>query len=104
DQSRLTELRAQLQQARLDFESFQTNLYAIHPELKAQRGEAQPLKVEEAAALLPDAASALLEYVVTDDKTYLFAITKAAGKTDVTISVYRLPVKRDELDKQTEAF
>jgi CHAT domain-containing protein len=104
DQARLTELKAQLQKARLDFEAFQTNLYATHPELRAQRGEAQPLTLEEAAALLPGRSSALLEYVVTDDKTYLFAITKAAGKTDVDVSVYTLPIKRDDLDKQTDAF
>jgi CHAT domain-containing protein/lipopolysaccharide biosynthesis regulator YciM len=100
DQARLAELNAQLPKARLDFESFQT----AHPELRAQRGEVQPLRLEEAVALLPDAASALLEYVVTDDKTYLFAITKAAGKTEPEVGVYALPVKRDELDKQAEFF
>ncbi len=63
----MTELKAQLEKARLDFEAFQTNLYAAHPELRVQRGEAQPLTLEEAAALLPDAKSALLEYVVTDE-------------------------------------
>jgi CHAT domain-containing protein/Tfp pilus assembly protein PilF len=104
DQARLTELKAQLQKARLDFEAFQTNLYAVHPELRAQRGEAPPLKIEEAAALLPNAASALLEYVVTGDKTYLFAITKAAGKAETEVRVYTLPVKRDELASLTEAF
>ncbi len=104
DQARLTELKTQLQKARLDFEAFKTNLYAVHPELKTQRGEAPPLKLEEAAALLPDAASALLEYVVTDDKTYLFAITEATGQTAPDIRVYTLPVKRDELEKQTEVF
>ncbi|MBO0725446.1 MAG: tetratricopeptide repeat protein, partial [Blastocatellia bacterium] len=104
DQARLTELKAQLQKARLDFEAFQTNLYAAHPDLRTQRGEAQPLRLDEVAALLPDAASALLEYVVTDDKTYLFAITKAVGKAETDIRVYTLPVKRDELDKQTEVF
>jgi len=100
DQARLAELNAQLPKARLDFESFQT----AHPELRAQRGEVQPLRLEEAVALLPDAASALLEYVVTDDKTYLFAITKAAGKTEPEVGVYTLPVKREELDKQAEFF
>jgi CHAT domain-containing protein/tetratricopeptide (TPR) repeat protein len=104
DQARLTELKAQLQKARLDFEAFQTNLYGAHPELRSKRGEAQPLRLEEAASLLPDAASALLEYIVTDDKTYLFAITKAAGKTETDIRVYTLPVKRDELTRQTESF
>jgi CHAT domain-containing protein/uncharacterized protein HemY len=104
DQARLTELMAQLQKARLDFEAFQTNLYAAHPELRAQRGEAQPLSPEEAAALLPDAKSALLEYVVADDKTYLFVITKAAGKTEAEVRAYTSPIKRAELTSQIEAF
>ena len=104
DQARLTELSAQLQKARLDFEAFQTSLYAAHPELRAQRGETQPLRPEEAAALLPDAKSALLEYVVADDKTYLFAITKGAGKTEAVVRAYTAPIKRAELTSQIEAF
>ena len=104
DEARLTELNAQLQKARLDFEGFQTNLYATHPELRSQRGEAQPLRPEEAAALLPDAKSALLEYVMADDKTYLFAVTKAAGKAEAKVQAYPLPIKRAELTSQIEAF
>src|SRR4030095_1545941 len=83
-----------LHEARLALKPFQTNLYAAHPELRAQRGEVQPLRPEEAAALLPDAKSALLEYVVADDKTYLIAITKAAGKGDVEVRAYTAPIKR----------
>ena len=52
--------------------------------------------------MLPDASSALLEYVVTDETTYLFAITKPAEK--VEIQVYTLPIKRVELAKQIESF
>jgi CHAT domain-containing protein/Tfp pilus assembly protein PilF len=104
DQARLTELNAQLQKARLDFEAFQTNLYAAHSELRAQRGETPPLRPEEAAALLPDAKSALLEYVVADDKTHLFAITKAPGKTEAVVRAYTAPIKRAELASQIEAF
>jgi CHAT domain-containing protein len=93
-----------LQAARLDFEDFETRLYNSHPELKPQRGEAPVIKAEELAALLPDSRSALLEYVVTDDHTYLFAITKAAGKAGVEIRVYALPIKRADLTKQIESF
>src|SRR5262249_8290445 len=78
---RAAEVKSQLEKARLDYEAFQTSLYSTHPELKVQRGEAPIIKAEELAALLPDAASALLEYVVTNDKTYLFAVTKAKEKT-----------------------
>jgi CHAT domain-containing protein/tetratricopeptide (TPR) repeat protein len=104
DQDRLNQFEAQLQKARLDLENFQTNLYVAHPELRPQRGEAPIIKTEEIAALLPDAGSVLLEYVVTDDRTYLFAITKAAAKPEVAVRVYTLPIKRDELAKRTENF
>jgi CHAT domain-containing protein len=46
----------------------------------------------------------LLEYVVTDDVTYLFGITKAKGKTLAEVKVFALPVKRAELAKQIENF
>src|SRR5262249_54269589 len=104
DRNRLNQLDSELEKARLDFEIFQTNLYTAHPELKPQRGEAPVIKAEEIAALLPDARSALIEYVVTDDNTYLFAITKGTGKTEVEARVYTLPIKRTELEKQTENF
>ncbi len=96
--------QARLDKARLDYEAFQTALYAAHPALRAQRGEAQVIKADELAALLPDAASALLEYVVTDDQTFLFAITKAAGQTTAGIQIYKLPIKRGELGRHIEAF
>jgi CHAT domain-containing protein/tetratricopeptide (TPR) repeat protein len=104
DQDQLNQLEAQLQRARLDLEAFQANLYVAHPELKPKRGEAPVIKPEEIAALLPDARSALLEYVVTDDRTYLFVITNVQGKTEAEVRGYTLPIKRAELAKKTEKF
>jgi len=75
----LASLNARLQKARLEYEAFQTRLYAAHPELKALRGEAQPAKPEQAGALLTDTRTALLEYVETEDKTYLFVLTRGGG-------------------------
>ncbi len=97
-------VQARLDKARLDYEAFQIALHAAHPALQAQRGEAPIIKAEELAALLPDAASALLEYVVTDDQTFLFAITKATGRTAAGIQIYKLPIKRGELGRRIEAF
>jgi CHAT domain-containing protein len=104
DASRVNEVEAKLEKARLDYEAFQNSLYAAHPELKTQRGEAPIVNAQELAQLLPNASSALLEYVVTEDTTYLFAITKPAEKPAVEIQVYALPVKRDDLAKQIESF
>ena len=104
DASQISEVEAKLEKARLDYEAFQNSLYAAHPELKTKRGEAPIINAPELAGLLPNASSALLEYVVTDDKTFLFAITKPGDEADVEVQAYTLPVKREELAKQIESF
>jgi CHAT domain-containing protein/tetratricopeptide (TPR) repeat protein len=104
DPARVAELKAGVEKARLDFEALETNLYVAHPELKINRGEASIIKTEELSDLLRDPSSALLEYVVADDQTYLFTITKAAGRAEVETHVYTIPIKRTELAKQTESF
>ncbi len=40
DAVRISEFKSRLEKARLNYEAFQTSLYAAHPELKVQRGEA----------------------------------------------------------------
>jgi CHAT domain-containing protein/Tfp pilus assembly protein PilF len=101
---KIRDLRAQIEKARLNYETFQASLYAAHPEMKTHRGEAPSIDPGELAALLPDTTSALLEYVIVNDKTYLFAVTKTAGKAEAEIRVYPLPMDRDEIAKQTEMF
>ena len=104
DPQRVSEIKPRLEKARLDYEAFQTSLYAAHPELKAHRGGAPIIKAEELATLIHAPDSALLEYVVTDDATYLFAITKAADRRDADVQVFTLPIKRAELASQVEDF
>jgi CHAT domain-containing protein/predicted negative regulator of RcsB-dependent stress response len=104
DQTRVADLKAGVEKARLEYEALETSLYVAHPELKVHRGEASIINAEELNALLPEPTSALIEYVVADDQTYLFAITKAAGQTETVVQVYTIPIKRAELAKQTESF
>ncbi|HEY6403545.1 MAG TPA: CHAT domain-containing tetratricopeptide repeat protein, partial [Blastocatellia bacterium] len=108
DAERIGEIKTRLEKARLDYEAFQTTLYASHPELKVQRGGAPIIKAEELTSLLPNAATVMLEYVVTDDKTYLFAIAKAPlnapVNADAEIRAYTLPIKREELAEHIETF
>ena len=104
DPDRIRTIETQLEKARLNYEAFQNKLYAAHPELKAHRGEAPIVNVQELAELLPNASSVLLEYVVTSNNTYLFAITKPADKSAAQIQVYTLPITQAELAKQIESF
>jgi CHAT domain-containing protein len=104
DAERIGQIKTRLEKARLSHEDFQTSLYAAHPELKVQRGEASIINAEELAALLPDAAGALLEYVVTNEATYLFVVTKAQSQAEAEARVFTIPIKQAELVKQTEDF
>ncbi|HEU4714854.1 MAG TPA: CHAT domain-containing tetratricopeptide repeat protein [Pyrinomonadaceae bacterium] len=102
DANRIRDVEVQLEKARLSYEAFQNSLYAAHPELKTQRGEAPIINAQELAELLPDTSSVLLEYIVTKDETYLFAITQASGKAEVR--AFTLPIKRADLATQIEIF
>lgn len=116
DEALLKNLNLQLQKTRQEYEDFQFTLYAAHPELKTQRGQMQPLTLSDASALLPDAGSALLEFVVRDDNLLLFVITRKQGlqnpppqqtslqANQLELQVYPLQVKRKELQSLTRSF
>jgi CHAT domain-containing protein len=76
DPKKLADFDARLQKAIADYRAFETRLYAVNPQLRALRGESLPLKIDEAAGLLPSPQTALLEFVVTDSRVYLLAITR----------------------------
>src|SRR6185295_13061293 len=48
--------------------------------------------------------SALLEYVVTDDRTYLFVLTVNAAETTTELTVYPLTLKQKELGARVAQF
>jgi CHAT domain-containing protein/tetratricopeptide (TPR) repeat protein len=106
DAQRVQELETRLGQARRAYEDFENQLYTAHPELRLKRGEARILKPEQAIALLPDAQTALLEYAVSDDRAYLFVLTRggAPNRAGVNLQAYPLAVKRKELAAQVESF
>src|SRR5262249_10463526 len=67
----------------------------------ARRGEAPPLRLEEVGPLLPDADTALLEFAVADQKTYLFVLTRSGA---VGVRVYPLEIKRQDLADPVKRF
>jgi CHAT domain-containing protein len=106
-EAQVAEIQARLEKARLEYEVFQSGLYTAHPELKVHRGETQPLPFNEMAALLPDDQTAILEYVVTDEKTYLFVLRKApkdAPDKAAELTVHTLNIKSAELAQMAESF
>ena len=109
DPTRVAGIQSQLRDARLEYDAFQTRVYAAHPELKIQRGEVEPLTLEGVAPLIPDGETALLEFTLTPEKAYLFVITRSVGtqantREGVEMKVYPLDVKVNELTNLTSRF
>jgi CHAT domain-containing protein/Tfp pilus assembly protein PilF len=103
DERRLAELEDQLKKARLEFEAFQTTLYAAHPELKVQRGEIRPVSFEDAADLIPDPGTALLDFMVTDENVHLFVLTKDAS-IKPTLNTYTIKINHKSLAEKVERY
>lgn len=108
DAVQLKKLEAELDQARLDYKTYRTDLYAAYPELRAARGEAQIIKQSEIAAqLAQDATKVFLEYTVTDDATYLFVVSKAKrpnAAAPVDIKVHKIPINAKNLTAKADEF
>src|SRR6185369_9761392 len=66
DRKRVTEWATQLEKARTEYHSFETTLYAAHPQLKVQRVAFAPVRPADLISSLPDTHTALLEYAVLD--------------------------------------
>jgi CHAT domain-containing protein len=94
-EARLAEMDARIEKARSDLSAFRATLYAAHPELRSARADVPPIALAEAAQLLPSAATALLEYVVTPTRTYLFAI--ARGPAGPVLRAHAIPVAGEAL-------
>ncbi len=99
----VAELERQLNTARLEFEDFQTRMFALHPDLRVQRGEMTPISLQETTDLLPDEKVAIAEFAVAEDKTFLFVITKDAAKK-VSPKVFAVDIKNEELAKRIDAY
>lgn len=119
DEVRIATLKNRRRQTSLAYEQFRKQLYAAHSQLKVDRGELLPLKLKETRALITDKQTALLEYVITEDKVYLFVLTgdpsagpgsgagkgrMKAGESFVTLKAYPLNIKSGELVERAAHF
>jgi len=102
DAARISELRTELGRARNALDSFTTLLYVAHPELKIQRGAGDIANLSDLGKLLPDASAALVEYVVTENRTFIFLI--APDKNKPKLEVFPVEIRREDLSKTVANF
>ena len=104
DETRLSQLESHLRKARLEYEDFIQVLSAARPALRSQRGETPPITPAEASALVRNAQTALLEFAVTEDATYLFVLTKDEGADQPTLKLYKLEGNDSKMAEQVGQF
>jgi CHAT domain-containing protein/tetratricopeptide (TPR) repeat protein len=98
------DLSAKLRKGRLDYEDFLTGLYAAHPELRIARGEIPSIRAGDLDAILAGrAADAILEFVVSEEKTYLFVITRNPGGA-AELRVHTIATGQRDLAREVRRF
>src|SRR6185312_9003428 len=117
DKSRHDALSNRLSQARAGYESFRSRQYSNHPQLKINRGELSPVKVDQTRNLIGDEQTALIEYLGTENNVYMFVLTleplaksasarasKSANKAMVVLKVYPLNIESGGLIEVVSQF
>jgi CHAT domain-containing protein len=103
DAAALAKLNADLASARLEYETFQTKLYAAHTELLSSRGGMKEITAAESAAVLSRPDTAVVEFVNAADKTIAFVISPTTSK-DPRMKLQQVGIKRADLEKQIAVF
>jgi CHAT domain-containing protein/Tfp pilus assembly protein PilF len=95
-----TALKAEIQRAQLDYDGYETALYAKHPEWKMRSGDIKPVSLQEAIPMMGGPETAFIEFVVAEDRVYGFA---AAGGS-AHVKVFSTAVSRKDLAARVEQF
>jgi CHAT domain-containing protein len=104
DAARLVPLSARLDAARLKYASFQDLLYANHPEWRLPSGQLTRLKPDDLNSVIPNQNTALLEYVVTKERCYLFLLSKRTPNRPVDLTVHPINLTEEELRKMVNRY
>lgn len=95
DQKVAAELEEQLSAARQAYEAFEMDMYVAHPRFRVQRGRLEQFSRETSSGLFTDRDLAILNYVVTENGTLMFVLTK---ETDgPSLDAISIPLKANEL-------
>lgn len=96
-------LQSQLDNARLQYAAFQTNLYVAHPEMKVQRGEVEPIGAQDAQALLTP-GSVFVEFAVGSDKLFTFVSGASDQRRPAELHAFVQSIEQEKLGGLIEQF
>jgi CHAT domain-containing protein len=89
----------------LEYDAFETALYTQHPDWRLQSGAIEPVHLDQALEMMPVGDTALVEFVVTDEKLYTFVAAGGPHPEGVSrIRIVTAPVSRAQLVQRVEQF
>jgi CHAT domain-containing protein len=101
--ARLTNLDNQLEQARLAYEALTMSLYAKYQKSHSTHSIDKPLVADDLRDLVSDTHSAVLEYDVTEERTWLFVLTKDdTGR--IVLQTYPINLGKHAIDQMVTRF
>jgi CHAT domain-containing protein len=95
--------RSRWDDAKRDLTVFRTALYAVHPELKLRRGQFAAFRLGDAADLVPDARTLLVEFALSGGRLFAFTLARDA-RGEAALRVTSSEWNADEAARQVEAF
>ncbi|HEY6245441.1 MAG TPA: CHAT domain-containing protein, partial [Pyrinomonadaceae bacterium] len=101
--SSLKSFYEQLDSARLEYQSFQDSLYALHSDLGVRAGRIPSLAINDLDQLSRDNNCAYLEYVVGKEHVAVFVVTPNPGG-HANLKVYQFAVNSEELADKVNQF
>jgi CHAT domain-containing protein/tetratricopeptide (TPR) repeat protein len=102
--SQLNSLYAQLDAARLEYQSFQDALYVTHPNLRIRSGHTASLSAADLNELTANGDTAYLEYVAAKDYVSLFVLSKNKSNGALEVKAYTIAIKPEDLNRRVEEF
>jgi CHAT domain-containing protein/tetratricopeptide (TPR) repeat protein len=103
--ARLEETGARLRRAQLDLDSFRSDLYASRPQLQVRRADLSGWAPGPAGALSASAPTTFLEYVVTEEQTFLWTLTPATPADPAPRwRLHPIALRRPDLARAVEDF
>ena len=99
----IQELKARVDKARVDNDSFLDRLYVSHPEAKIDYGQTSPFALKDAAIVLPSRDAAIVEFEVLDDKMYVFMLA-LGDKGNIEVTSTPVSISRKDLAAKVRGY
>ncbi|MBK8316527.1 MAG: CHAT domain-containing protein [Acidobacteria bacterium] len=100
----INKLNEQIASTRKTYLDLQSNSTILRPEFKDEFMSGESTISPGLKKALSKSHMAILEYVVREDGVYLFAISKSAHDTDISIKRYKINITKKELKEKVSDF